>query len=148
MSLNGSVAAPGTTWTVGWLPSATPFTVTVSVAVEPAVVPVKLAVYVPAVAVAVAVPNVPLLVPPDRAKANALLANPLMALPAASLTTIVTRSVLPEVTVDAAKLAEELDALTEPGVTVIVGVVLRLTPLTFTVKVLTVPAVVPVKLVV
>ena len=125
--------------------SVTPLTLAVSVLAVPAVVPVKTTVYVPGVVVAETVPNVPVLTPAASAKLKALLARPLIALPAASLTRSVSRSVSPEATVDDAKLAVEVLALTDPVVTWTVGLVLRATPSTFTVRVLAVPAVVPVK---
>src|SRR5258707_772991 len=89
---------------VGLVVRATPLTVVVRVLAVPTVVAVKTTVYVPSVAVSLTVPNVPTLVPPERLKPKALLLRPLMALPAASLTVMVTRSVLPLTTLDAAKL--------------------------------------------
>jgi hypothetical protein len=97
---------------VGLLLSVTPLTVTVTVAAVPTVVPVKLVVYVPFVEDSVTVPKVPELVPPDRLKEKALLPRPEMIALVVSLTTIVSVSVFPVTTVDAAKLAEELPALT------------------------------------
>ena len=88
----------------------TPLTVAVRVLAVPAVVPVKVAVYVPGVAVAVTVPKVPALVPPARVKPKALLARPLTALPVVSSTTMVSRSVLPEVAVELAKLIDGVRA--------------------------------------
>jgi hypothetical protein len=46
---------------------------------------------------------VPVLVPFDRLKLNPLLAKPVIALPAASLTMTVTRTALPEATLGDAK---------------------------------------------
>jgi hypothetical protein len=95
--------------------------------------------------VALTAANVPVLVPLPRLKAKALLDRPLIALPELSFTTIVTRSVLPEVTVDDARLTLDPVALTVPGVTATVGWLASVTPPTVTVSVLAVPAVVAVK---
>ena len=63
----------------------------------------------------------PALVPPERPKLNAELVRPLMGLPSASLATMVIVSVLPEATVDDARLTVELLALIGPALTVNVG---------------------------
>ena len=69
----------------------------------------------------VTVPNVPVLVPPERLKAKALFAKPAMAFPAASSTTMVTVSVAPDTSVDDAKLTVDFVPLMAPGVTVTCG---------------------------
>src|SRR5258707_877777 len=86
-------------------------------------------------------PNVPALVPPDRLRPKAALVRPVTAFPVASLTVIVTTSEPPEKTVGAAKLADEVEPLTGPGVTVTVGCAVSVTPLTVAVRLPAVPAV-------
>jgi hypothetical protein len=89
-------------------------------------------------------PNVPVLVPPPRLRLNELLLNPVTGFPAASVRTRVSTSVPLDATVADAKLARDLAALTGPALTVMVGLLVSVTPFTTPVKVVTVPAVVPV----
>jgi hypothetical protein len=113
-----ALTEPGVTVMVGVVLRVTPLTFTVNVLTVPAVVPVKLVVYVPAVAEAITVLKVPLLVPPERVRVKALPARPLMGLPEVSLTTIVSRSLEPETSVELVKLAVELIGLTATTLTV------------------------------
>ena len=108
----------------------------------PARTPVKVVLYVPGVDVAETVPKVPVL-PPERLNAKSLFVKPVMAFPAASSTTIVTVSGLPDATEELAKLTLELPPLTPPGITVMVGCAVRVTSSMVVVRVLAVPAVVP-----
>ena len=105
------LTVPTVTRTLGWVLSVTPLTLVVRVLAVPAVIPVKRVVYVPGVAVAETVPNVPEEVPPASVRLKALLASPLIGLPAASLIWRVSRSVLPEATVGDAKPTSELVGL-------------------------------------
>jgi hypothetical protein len=130
---------------VGLVVSVTPLTLAVTALAVPALVPVKTTVYVPGVAVAETRPNLPALRPPARARPNALLPRPVIGLPLLSFTTIVSLSVRPDTTVGFAKLIEDLDPLIFPAATSTFGLVLSVTPLTVAVRVLAVPAVVPVK---
>ena len=114
----------------------------------PATAPVNVVVYVPGVFVADTAPNVPVLLPPVSEKANALFVKPVTAFPAASTTTIVTVLVVPEASVDEAKLTEELLPLTAPGVTWTVGWDVSCTLSTVVVSVLALPAISPVNVVV
>src|SRR5579862_3043558 len=100
-----------TTVIVRWPASVTPFTITVKVVRVPAVVPVNQTVYVPGTTISLTVPNVPALVPPDRVKPKALLLKPCTALPALSLTTTITLSVLPAATTGWLKRNEDNVAL-------------------------------------
>jgi hypothetical protein len=93
------------------------------------------------VVVSVTLPNVPALVPPARLKLKALLLRPLMAFPAASMTTRVTVSPLPEVAGDEAKVTVDLTLLTGPVTTCTVGLAFRTTPLMVLVSVLADPTV-------
>jgi hypothetical protein len=85
-----------------------------------------------------------MLAPPARLKVKALLGKPLMTLPALSATAMVTTSGTPEATLEVAKLTVVSAPLTGPAATVMVGVAASVTPLTFMVKVLAVPALAPV----
>ena len=98
----------------------------------------------------VTAPKVPALLPGVKVNLNTLGSKPLTALPAASLTAIVSVTVPPEGTLRLAKVALEAAALTGPAVTEIGGFVLSSVPLILTVKVLGVSgsAIVPVKAVV
>jgi hypothetical protein len=91
-------------------------------------------------------PKVPVLVPPPRLRLNALLLSPVSAFPAASVRTKVSTSVALDATVADAKVAEDLDALMGPALTVILGLLVSVMPFTTAVKVVGVPAVVPVKM--
>src|SRR5437588_809294 len=122
----------------------TPATVAVRLLAGPTVVPVNVAVYVPGVPVSVTGPNVPALPPTARERPNAPPGRPLTGLRAAPSTAIVTVSVLPAMPVGAAKPAVEFVPLTGPGVTVTVGCAVSVVPLTTTVRLPAVPAVVPV----
>src|SRR5579872_1748818 len=143
------LTTPCITAIIGWVDSFTPLIVRFSVLAVPAITPVDSAVYVPAVVVGVTVPNVPVLVPPESAKAKLLLAKLATGLPLTSFTTIVTRSNLPDATVGEAKATlDSVLLMTEEVVTVTWGSVLSRTPLTVSARVLAVPTVLPVNVVV